>query len=125
MAEGLLRHNAGETFAVESAGLTPSFVRPEAIEAMRELGIDISGQRSKSIEEFKGQPFDYLITVCDNANQNCPIFPRASRRKHWSVEDPAAVEGTEQVRLAAFRAARDNLRERLNKFIATTEKSKR
>ena len=125
MAEGFLRHNAGETFAVESAGLTPSFVRPEAIEAMRELGIDISGQRSKSIEEFKGQPFDYVITVCDNANQNCPIFPGASRRIHWSVEDPAAVEGTEQVRLAAFRAARDNLRERLNKFIATTEKSKR
>jgi arsenate reductase len=123
MAEGLLRHNAGGTFAVESAGLAPSFVRPEAIEVMRELGIDISDQRSKSIEDLKGKPFDYVITVCDNANQKCPIFPGASRRIHWSIEDPAAVEGTEKVRLAAFRAAREELRERLNKLIARTKKS--
>ena len=117
MAEGLLRHEAGNAFAVESAGLEPSFVRPEAIEAMREIGIDISAQRSKSIDEFTAQPFDYLITVCDNANQNCPVFPGVTRRVHWSIEDPAGVAGTEQVRLAAFRAARDDLRTRLKKFI--------
>ncbi|MGH9871082.1 MAG: arsenate reductase ArsC [Pyrinomonadaceae bacterium] len=117
MAEGLLRHYAGNAFAVESAGLEPSFVRPEAIEVMREIGIDISSQRSKSIDEFTGEPFDYVITVCDNANQNCPIFSAATRRVHWSIADPAAVAGTEQVRLAAFRIARDDLRERLSKFV--------
>jgi arsenate reductase (thioredoxin) len=117
MAEGLLRHDGGEVFAVDSAGLEPSFVRAEAIEAMREIGIDISGHRSKSIDEFTGRPFDYVITVCDNANQNCPMFPAATHRIHWSIEDPAAVTGDEQTRLEAFRSARDNLRERLSKFI--------
>ena len=84
MAEGLLRHDGAEGFAIESAGLEPSFVRPEAIEAMRELGIDISGQTSKSLDKFLGQSFDYVITVCDNANQNCPIFPGGpgSRERH-------------------------------------------
>src|SRR6185436_5519873 len=90
MAEGLLRHYGGEDSTVESAGIEPSFVRPEGIEVMRERGIDISGQRSKSIGEFSGQLFDYVITVCDNANQNCPVFPAATRRIHWSVADPAA-----------------------------------
>ncbi|MGH9932848.1 MAG: arsenate reductase ArsC, partial [Pyrinomonadaceae bacterium] len=117
MAEGLLRHHGGESFTVESAGIEPSFVRSEAIEAMREIGIDISGHRSKSIDEYTGQPFDFVITVCDNAKQNCPIFPGAARRIHWSIEDPAAVHGAEQTRLAAFRAARDDLRERSRKFI--------
>jgi arsenate reductase len=117
MAEGLLRHEGGEAFAVESAGVEPTSVRTEAIEAMREIGIDIAAQRSKSIDEFRGQPFDYVITVCDNAKQNCPIFPDAVRRIHWSIEDPAAVDGTEQIRLEAFRAARADLRKRLVKFI--------
>ncbi|HEV2830205.1 MAG TPA: arsenate reductase ArsC [Pyrinomonadaceae bacterium] len=117
MAEGLLRHDGGNDFIVESAGLEPSFVRTEAIEVMRELGIDISGQRSKSIDKFQGQPFDYVITVCDNANQNCPLFPAATHRIHWSIEDPAAVTGDEKTRLQAFRAARDDLHERLSKFI--------
>jgi arsenate reductase len=125
MAEGLLRHAAAKAFAVESAGLEPSFVRPEAIQAMREIGIDISGQRSKSIDEFTGQPFDYVITVCDKANQNCPVFSGSTRRVHWSIEDPAAVAGTEQVRLAAFRAARDDLRERLSKFVERAGESTR
>ena len=125
MAEGLLRHEAGDAFAVESAGLEPSFVRPEAIEAMREIGIDISGQQSKSLDKFIGQPFDYVITVCDNANQNCPIFPGAKHRIHWSVDDPAAVGGTEGNRLKAFRAARDDLRERLRKFIESAKESSR
>jgi len=125
MAEGLLRHDGGDAFAVESAGLEPSFVRPEAIEAMREIGIDISDQHSKSLDKFLGQPFDYVITVCDNANQNCPIFPGAKRRIHWSVEDPASVVGSEETRLKAFRDARDDLRERLSKFIESAKKSTR
>ena len=120
MAEGLLRHDGGKLFAVESAGLEPSFVRTEAIQAMREIGIDISGHRSKSIGEFTGQPFDHVITVCDNAQQNCPVFPATTHRIHWSIDDPAAAEGDEQLRLTAFRSARDNLRKRLNKFIEET-----
>ena len=125
MAEGLLRHDGGAAFAVESAGLEPSFVRAEAIEAMREIGIDISGHRSKSIDEFVAEPFDYVITVCDNAKQNCPIFPAATSRIHWSIEDPAAVDSAEQTRLAAFRAARDDLRKRLQKFIESASEGPR
>ncbi|HEV8139923.1 MAG TPA: arsenate reductase ArsC [Pyrinomonadaceae bacterium] len=113
MAEGLLRDIAGDRFEVESAGVAPSFVRPEAIEAMREIGIDISQHRSKSVDEFAGQSFDYVITVCDNANQQCPMFPGKAERVHWSIADPAEVTGDEQERLAAFRSARDDLRERL------------
>ena len=123
MAEGLLRHDGGDAFAVESAGLEPSFVRPEAIEVMREIGIDISGQLSKSIDKLIGQRFDYVITVCDNANQNCPIFPGATQRIHWSVEDPAAVGGSEETRLKAFRAARDHLRERLGEFVESAREN--
>ncbi len=113
MAEGLLRHDAGDRFEVFSAGVNPSHIRPEAIEAMRELGIDISEQRSKSVDEFSGQQFDYVITVCDDANQQCPIFPGKAERIHWSIDDPVAVKGNEAARLAAFRVARDDLRERL------------
>ena len=123
MAEGLLRHDGGEAFVVESAGLEPSFVRPEAIAVMSEIDIDISAHRSKSLDEFAGQSFDYVITVCDNANQNCPVFPAATQRIHWSVEDPAAVAGNEQTILEAFRSARDDLRKRLSKFIEETKKS--
>ena len=125
MAEGLLRQDGGDAFVVESAGLEPSFVRPEAIEAMREIGIDISGQHSKSLDKFIGQPFDYVITVCDNANQNCPIFSGAKRRIHWGVEDPASVGGTEETRLKAFRIARDDLRKRLIKFIESAKENTR
>jgi arsenate reductase len=102
---------------VASAGVAPTHVRPEAIEAMKEIGIDISNHRSKSIDELIAQAFDYVITVCDNANQHCPTFPDAGRRIHWSIEDPAAVAGDDQTRLEAFRRARNELRERLNKFI--------
>lgn len=122
MAEGLLRHDGGDAFAVASAGLEPSFVRPEAIEVMREAGIDITSYRSKSLDEFMDKSFDYVITVCDNANQQCPTFPGRSERIHWSIEDPAAVRGNEADRLEAFRAARDKLRERLGEFIRTAEK---
>ena len=116
MAEGLLRHMSGDKFEVVSAGVAPSHVRPEAIEVMREIGIDISGHRSKSVDEFIGQEFDYVITVCDNANQECPIFPGKTDRIHWNIEDPAAVDGEEDARLAAFRRGRDELSERLKIF---------
>ena len=124
MAEGILRHDGGDAFTVASAGIEPSLVRPEAIEVMREIGIDISAHRSKSIDEFTAQPFDYVITVCDNAKQHCPIFPGAAQRIHWSIDDPAAVGGAEQIRLTAFRAARDDLRERLHEFIASAKKTR-
>src|SRR5579863_7579058 len=97
MAEGLLRHDAGERFEVESAGIKVSSVRPEAIAAMRELGIDISGHRSKHVDEFNGQPFDYVITVCDNARETCPVFFGAAKQLHQNFEDPPAPSiGTEE-----------------------------
>jgi arsenate reductase len=116
MAEGLLRHDAGNVYEVFSAGTKPSEVRREAISVMREVGIDISGHRSKSVDEFAGQAFDYVITVCDNAKESCPVFPARTKRIHWSIEDPAAVQGSEEERLAAFRLARDELRARLRAF---------
>jgi arsenate reductase (thioredoxin) len=116
MAEGLLRHDAGDRFDVFSAGTRPTQVRPEAIAVMRELGIDISGQRSKSIDEFSGLIFDYVVTVCDNAQRSCPTFPASTKQIHWSLEDPAAVEGSYEHRLAAFRRIRDELRARLREL---------
>ncbi len=117
MAEGLLRHDAGEAFEVFSAGAKPTRVRPEAIAVMRELGINISSHRSKSVDEFAGQPFDYVITVCDNAKESCPISPAKTRRIHWSIEDPAAAGGSEEQRLAVFRRIRDELRQHLRSFV--------
>jgi arsenate reductase len=110
MAEGLLRHDFGGHLEVESAGTRPSFVRPEAIAVMRELGIDISGHRSKSLDEFVGQAFDVVLTVCDDAREACPVFPGAGRRVHQAFEDPAAAQGTDEERRAAFRRVRDALR---------------
>ena len=112
MAEGILRDLNGENYDVESAGMEPSRVRPEAIEAMKEIGIDISSHRSKSVDEFAGQRFDYVITVCDNANEVCPVYPEDTERIHWSFSDPAAVTGSDEVRLAAFRKVRDEIRDR-------------
>ena len=116
MAEGLLREIAGDRFDVASAGVAPSAVRKEAIEAMREVGIDISAHRSKSVDEFTDQQFDYIITVCDNARESCPVFPGNAKRIHWSFDDPAAVQGDEQTRLAAFQRVRDEIRKRLDEF---------
>jgi len=113
MAEGLLRHDASDRFEVESAGTKPSHVRPEAIAAMRELGIDISGHRSKSVDEFIGKQFDCVLTVCDNARESCPIFPGQTTLIHQSFDDPAEVKGTDEERLAAFRRVRDELRDYL------------
>jgi arsenate reductase len=116
MAEGLLRHDAGDRFEVFSAGTRPSQVRSEAIAAMRELGIDISSHRSKSVEEFTGQEFDYVLTVCDHAKESCPIFPGKTAMIHHTFEDPAAVQGSDEERLAAFRRVRDELRSYLMNF---------
>jgi arsenate reductase len=118
MAEGLLRYDGKGSFEVYSAGVEPSFVRPEAIAAMQEIGMDISGHRSKSVDEFSGQEFDYVITVCDNAKEHCPVFPGNTQRIHWSFEDPAAVQGDEVQRLAVFSRVRDEIREKLKGFIA-------
>jgi arsenate reductase (thioredoxin) len=119
MAEGLLRHDAGEQFEVESGGTKPSSVRPEAIAAMRELGIDISRHRSKSVKEFDGQKFDYVITVCDSARESCPVFFGEAERLHHSFDDPAALEGSERERLNLFRRVRDELRGYLREFALT------
>ena len=116
MGEGLFRQEGGDAFEVFSAGTKPSRVRPEAIAVMGEIGIDISGHRSKSVDEFTGQFFDYVVTVCDHARDSCPVFPGGTRRIHWSFEDPAAVEGSEEERLAAFRRIRNQIHERVSKF---------
>jgi len=116
MAEGVLRHLAGERVEVFSAGSKPSVVHPMAIRAMAEFAVDISGHRSKSLMEFIHQPFDFVITVCDSAAETCPAFPGRAQRIHWSFPDPAAVEG-EEAKLAAFRSVRDGLIERFCDFI--------
>lgn len=116
MGEGLFRHYLGDRFEIHSAGTRPSSVRPEAIAVMAELGIDISSHRSKPVDEFLGREFAYVVTVCDNAKENCPYFPGNARRVHWSFEDPAAVEGDEAVRLAAFRRIRDQIKARVEEF---------
>lgn len=118
MAEGLLRHLAGERFEVFSAGTRATSVNPHAIRAMAERGIDISHHRSKHLNEFLGQPFDYVITVCDAAAETCPIFPGRSERIHWSFPDPAAVEG-ESAKAEAFRAVRDGLEARFKAWLET------
>lgn len=126
MAEGILRKDGGDAFEVESAGVNPSSVRPEAIQAMKEIGIDISGHRSKSVDEFIGQEFDYVITVCDNANEACPVFPGKTSRIHQSFEDPPApgAKSAEET-LSIFRRVRDEIREWLRReFIPTAAEAK-
>jgi arsenate reductase len=109
MAEGIIRDAFGSEYDVFSAGTEPSIVRPEAIEAMAEIGIDISHHRSKSVDEFDGREIDYVLTVCDNARENCPYFPARTRLIHRAFEDPAAVSGDESERLEAFRRVRDQI----------------
>jgi arsenate reductase len=124
MAEGLLRHHAGDHFEVFSAGTKPSSVRPEAIAVMREIGIDISDHRSKSVDEFAQSDFDYVLTVCDNAKESCPIFAGDSATFHHDFEDPAAVLGTEGQRLAVFRRVRDEIRQYLQEFASRTARER-
>jgi arsenate reductase (thioredoxin) len=113
MAEGLLRHLAGDRFEAMSAGTEATRVRPLAVRAMEEIGIDISGQESKALERYLQEPFDHVITVCDDANETCPFFPGAQSRLHWSFEDPSRAEGSEEERLAVFRSVRDRIRDRV------------
>lgn len=113
MAEGLLRHLAGDRFEAHSAGTEATHVRPFAIRAMAELGIDISGQESETLDRYLDQPFDYVVTVCDDANEACPHFPNARRRLHWSLPDPSKATGTEGERLEVFCSVRDELRARI------------
>ena len=116
MAEGLLAHDAADRFEVESAGTKPGRVRPEAIAVMKELGIDISDHRSKHVDEFQGQHFNYVLTVCDNAKEICPFFPDDSKRLHRAFDDPAAYQGTEEERLGVFRRVRNEIRDYLKTF---------
>ena len=117
MAEGLLRARAGDSFDVHSAGNAATAVRPLAVRAMAELGIDIGGQRSKSVDEYAGLRFDYAITVCDDAKEACPYFPGAATQIHWRFDDPAAATGSEDERLAVFRRVRDEISEQIEGFV--------
>lgn len=117
MAEGLLRHDAGDRFEVFSAGVHPAAqVRPEAVAVMREVGIDLSGHRPKHVKEFTGQPFDYVLTVCDHARETCPVFPSGAKAIHHSFTDPPAFQGSETEHLEAFRRVRDQIRKYLRAF---------
>ena len=120
MAEGLLKNMAGDKFEVYSAGVDPTSVHPLAKKVMKEIGIDISGQQSKSVDEFLDKEFDYVITVCDNARQTCPFFPGNHELLHWSFEDPAIALGSEEERLLMFRKIRDQLRDHIQRLINTT-----
>ncbi len=117
MAEGLLRNLVGDQMRIESAGSQPSVVNPLAIEAMREKGLDISAHRSKHLNEFLQQPFDYVITVCDNAAETCPVFPGKATRIHWSFPDPAAVEGSHAEKLDSFRRVRDAIEAQFSAWV--------
>ena len=123
MAEGFLRALAGNRFEVASAGTEATRVHPLAIRAMGEVGIDLIGHTSKPIDAFLGRPWNYVITVCDTANQRCPIFPGHTRRLHWRFDDPSLATGTEQDRLETFRRVRDQIIVRIREWIADLETS--
>ena len=117
VAEALLRSLGEERFEAFSAGAEATRVRPEAVKVMAELGVDISEQKSETLECYLGEPFDYVITVCNAASDSCPAFPGPAQRLHWSLPDPSAAEGGEEERLAVFRSVRDRLREHVAGFI--------
>lgn len=117
MAEALLRTHGGDGFEVHSAGTEPKGINPLTVRVLAEAGIDASWARSKSVSEFAGQSFDYVITVCDQARQSCPVFPGEGERLHWGYEDPAAAEGTDEERLAVFRRVFTQMGERIHLFI--------
>jgi protein-tyrosine-phosphatase len=124
MAEGILRHLGGDRLEVRSAGTVATRVHPLASAAMAEKGIDIKGQRSKHLDEFSGQDFDFVVTVCDNARESCPVFPGAQEMIHWSIADPSAVEGDEAMRLRAFRIASDELMTRIRYLLLIIERKR-
>ena len=119
MAEGLLRSIAGDRFEAHSAGTEATHVRPLAIEAMEEVGIDISRQESETLDRYLDEPFEYVVTVCDDANEACPIFPGAAHRLHWSFEDPSAARGSEDERLEVFRRVRDQIQDHIERELVT------
>lgn len=119
MAEGILRAVAGDHFDVASAGSKPAgYVHPQAIEALREIGIDISGHRSKHLDEFLNQPVETVITVCGKADQVCPVFPGQVNRYHWPFDDPFHATGTDEERMTAFRRTRDEIRQVFEAYAA-------
>jgi arsenate reductase len=122
MAEALLRQHGGDRFEVFSAGTEPKGVNPLTLRILAEAGIDASFARSKSVTEFLGQPFDYVVTVCDQARQTCPVFPGVHESLHWGYEDPAAAEGTEEERLAVFRKVFIQMSERVLQFATVTRR---
>ncbi|MBK5294585.1 MAG: arsenate reductase ArsC [Acidobacteriia bacterium] len=117
MAEGFLRHEAGDQFEVFSAGTEPGTLRPEAVQVMREIAVDISSQWSKPLDRFLGQRFDYVITVCDKAREQCPAFPGETLHLHWPFNDPASADGSSDQRLAVFRKLRDKIHSRVMVFL--------
>jgi len=119
MAEALLRHYAGDRFETVSAGTHPAGLNPDAVAIMEEIGIDISAQRSKSVDEFLSDRFDYVITVCDSARESCPLFPAHATTLHWSLKDPAAALGAREVRMAVFRRIREEIACRVRELIST------
>jgi arsenate reductase len=121
MAEGFLRALAGDRFDASSAGTEATRVHPLAIRVMREVGIDLGGHSSKTFDQFLAQPWDCVITVCDNANERCPIFPARTTRLHWSFEDPSAAAGSEEEKLQAFRRIRDEILAKIRSWIALPE----
>jgi arsenate reductase len=118
MAEGLLRSLGGDRFEVHSAGSKPAgYVHPMAIEAMREVQLDLTGATSKSLTQFDGQSFDYVVTVCDNAKEDCPVFPAVAKMVHWSFDDPASATGNDEQKMRVFRRVRDEIRHRVRRFV--------
>jgi arsenate reductase len=125
MAEGYLRYTAGDRFEPLSAGIGPKGLNPLAIEVMQEIGIDISHQTSKDVVSFLGQYIPYIVTVCDNARERCPIFPRTFKFLHWSFEDPAAAQGSHEEKLAVFRRVRDEIAHRIDEELAPLQEGQR
>jgi len=123
LAEAILRQVGGNDFEVHSAGTEPKGIHPLTLRVLGEAGIDASGLRSKSVTEYLGQPFDYVITVCDQARQACPVFPGDGERLHWGYEDPAAVEGSEEERLRAFRRVFTQMSERIRTFVGLVRRA--
>jgi arsenate reductase len=123
MAEALLRQKGGAAYAVYSAGTEPGQIRPLTLRVLREAGLPTEDLRSKSVQEYMGTAFDYVITVCDSARQQCPVFPGEGERFHWGYDDPSAVEGTEDERLAAYRRVFTAISQRIDLFLNATERN--
>ncbi len=117
IAEALLRERGGEAFEAHSAGSEPSGLNPRTVRVLAEAGIDVSDAESTHVDAYVGEPWDYVITVCDRARESCPVFPHAGEQLHWSLEDPAAAQGDDATRMAAFRATREDVRARIDAFV--------